>query len=578
MKVSGCILLCLLIRLSAALWPLPTTLQVGGAERKISRYFKIYREYAEGVNAVDNPHRDVLVDRLDFAIDRTMLGLERLRHAETYSDNFLVFNTYPELFVDSMTISIRGLESSFTEQSALEEAYELHIEDGRIILSVWSTTGIIRGLTTFLQLVTKGEDRHLRIPAAFVIIDEPYFQHRGLNLDLSRHYISIESIERTIRGMEMNKMNRLHLHFTDSQSWPLIVPKLPLLSALGAYHPNSIYSIEDVKHLQQYAFDRGVVIIPEIDTPGHTAIVGKSFPKLLVHGADSLKEWPRYCVQPPCGQLKLKDKYVEQFVSTILSSVGSSMRKFSNYFHTGGDEISETIYELQFGKNSRATISHELQSFLSHESGILQKMGYKHVVWEDIILEWNCSLPRDNAIVQTWKSEESITRLLELGYKVIGGIADYCYLDCGFGQWLTFDQEGRQTFSPYADWCSPVKNWMQMYSYDPVKDLHPDSAKNLLGFEVHLWTEKTDDTNLDFKLWPRAAAAAEVMWTGPQSYRPQDLPQAAIRLSYQRVWMQLNNIQVEPIHMEWCDLNPGACVLHTAQKHPSNASSSEAFF
>ena len=415
-----------LLRLSAALWPLPDVARVNMGRIRLSRSFKISWQYADGLNLPPDDLRSILENRLDHVVDRTLLGLERilrLKHRKGW--NFIP-NLYNAQLVREEVLCLRvimeGIDSSLTDQPVREEAYVLNLEGSTegstnsLYLHVQSSTAAIRGLITFLQLVEQTPDGILLIPSFILIADEPFFQHRGLNLDLSRHYISMEALERTVRGMEMNKMNRLHLHFTDSQSWPLYIPLHPHLSGRGTYRPGAIYTLEDIMNLQQYAFDRGILIIPEIDTPSHTAVIAKAYPELVLTPEQSM--WQHFCVQPPCGQLKLRNPGVHRLMNDIFSFLGANMNIFSSSFHTGGDEISESIYELQFGKNSRAEIESELQSFLTLQNDYLHSLGYKQIVWEDIILEWNCTLPKSRAIVQTWKSAESVSELLSMGYKV----------------------------------------------------------------------------------------------------------------------------------------------------------------
>ena len=138
-------------------------------------------------------------------------------------------------------------------------------------------------------------------------------------------------------------------------------------------------------------------------------------------------------------------------------------------------------------------------------------------------------------------------------------------MDCGKGQWLNF-REGPsfQKFYPFADYCSPTKNWRLIYSYDPIAGLTADEAKLVIGGEVHIWSEQTDPVNLDDMVWPRASAAGEVLWSGRQDASGQNRTQidASPRLAEMRERMVLKGIKCGPSQMIFCTQNdPTWCAL-----------------
>jgi hexosaminidase len=200
----------------------------------------------------------------------------------------------------------------------VDESYQLQITlDGQVNIIANTSIGIVRGLTTFTQLFYQHYDRHAYTPYAPVqIVDQPAFQHRGLNLDLARAYFPPKDIKKTIDAVAYNKMNRLHLHITDSQSWPLVIPSMPELSDKGAYRSNLVYSQTAIKELQEYGALQGVEVYIEIDMPGHTSSIWYSHPELIA-SFNIQHDWNTYAAEPPSGTLRLNDTNVYTFVANL---------------------------------------------------------------------------------------------------------------------------------------------------------------------------------------------------------------------------------------------------------------------
>jgi hexosaminidase len=180
-----------------------------------------------------------------------------------------------------------------------------------------------------------------------------------------------------------------------------------------------------------------------------------------------------------------------------------------------------------------------------------------------MLLQWNISLSKDT-IVQVWQSAANAKLTTAAGYQTIVGSYDYWYLDCGRGQWLDFGPKVERQFYPFLDYCNPVKNWRLIYSYDPLFNLTAKEAKLIIGGEVHLWSEQTDEHNLDRMLWPRASAAGEILWSGRQDANGKNrtLTDAAVRLQEFRERMVVRGTQAEPFTQQWCIQRRGECEFH----------------
>ncbi|KAL2124498.1 hypothetical protein VTJ04DRAFT_863 [Mycothermus thermophilus] len=440
----------------------------------------------------------------------------------------------------------------------VDESYKLSVSaEGAAKLTAASSIGILRGLETFSQLFYQhSAGTFWYTPYAPVEVeDSPQFPHRGILMDTARHFFPVEDILRTIDAMSWNKLNRLHIHVTDSQSWPLVLPSMPEVSEKGAYHPSQTYSPTDIENIQRYGAIRGVEVYFEIDMPGHIGVVALSHPELIVAYNELPYHW--WCAQPPCGAFKLNSTEVDKFLEKLFDDFLPRVAPYAAYFHTGGDELNKNDSMLDDGvrSNSSDVLQPLLQKFIDAQHGRVRKAGLTPVVWEEIPLEWNITIA-DDTVVQAWLGEQSVKKLTEKGLKVIDSNYNFWYLDCGRGQWLNWDNGAAfQLGYPFNDWCNPTKSWRLVYSHDPVAGLTPEQAKLVLGGEVAVWSETIDSTNFDTLVWPRASAAGEVLWSGRIDFATgQNRSQldAAPRLNEFRERMVLRGVRSSPVQMTFC--------------------------
>lgn len=296
--------------------------------------------------------------------------------------------------------------------------------------------GILHALTTLQQLFyapTKSRSGGAYGTGPIDIIDTPVFQHRGLNLDVARQWYPKTDILRAVDALSWNKMNRLHLHVTDSQSWPLEIPSMPGLAANGAYAPGLTYTPQDLQEILDFAEARAVEVIIEIDMPGHTTSIAETYPDLIV-GRNIQPNWDTYAAQPASGSLKLNNKGVYDFLTKLFADLLPRLKKHSHYFHTGGDEVNSNVYKLDpgVGSDDKLKIQPHLEKFFSHVQKQVSGQGMSPFVWEEMLLDWNLTLP-DSTIVQTWRSDEATAQVTKKGFRVIAGNYNYWYLDCGQG-------------------------------------------------------------------------------------------------------------------------------------------------
>ena len=440
------------------------------------------------------------------------------------------------------------------------EHYTLEIgRNGLLSVTAASHLGVLHGLNTMTQIFYgHSQNRAAYTPYAPVRIEDwPRFQHRGLNLDISRNEITPDDVVRTLDAMSYSKMNRLHLHMTDSQSWPLDIPTMPELASRGAYREERQWNVDALRIVQAHGYARGVEVYLEIDMPGHTSSIYHSYPDFVIAYGQPLADYS--ASEPPSGQLALNDTRVLEFVGRLLTDVLARSSIYSSNFHLGGDELNTKVYELDpaINSSSKDVIQPLLQKFYDHALQSLRRFPIDPIFWEETVLDWDIDLPQ-NAIIQVWRSAEAMKAVTEKGYRAIFGSASHWYLDCGFGTFLDAGSLDAQTVRkpPYLDWCSPQKNWRQVYSYDPLIGIPSDQAGLVIGGEVHLWTELTDGISLDSKLWPRAAAAAEILWRGPSRLDES----VTRRLAEMRERLVKLGVRASVVQMQWCLQNPGHCV------------------
>lgn len=444
--------------------------------------------------------------------------------------------------------------------SPSDEAYTLSLSvKGDVVISFKHPLGGLRALSTFSQLLYMHSNENLTLTpytpyAPLFISDSPAFKHRGLNLDISRNIITPATVMRTIEALAFNKFNRLHIHASDAQSWPLEIPSLPDLAYKGSYHPDQVWTVEDLQEVQSFGAYRGVEVYLEIDMPGHTASIHAAYPDLIE--SYNRRPWPDYSAQPCAGQLKLDHLPVQKFIETLLDDLLPRTSPFSSLFHLGGDEVNAKAYDL-----TPAELKPHVQAFVDHAIQVVQNHSRTAIVWEEHLLDFNLTLPADT-IIQTWRAKtksgrSALAEVVGSGHKALFGSYNHWYLDCGHGGWIDPDLGNPESpvKPPYLDYCGPYKNWREIYAYSPLDDIPKDQRHLVLGGEVHLWGEQTDELNLDNSLWPRVAAAGEILWKGKGEVS-EDVTR---RLAMMRELLVVRGVAAGPVTCTWCLMNPGNC-------------------
>jgi hexosaminidase len=368
-----------------------------------------------------------------------------------------------------------------------DESYHLTVSSTGIELSAANPLGIMHGLETVLQLVEPG-------PQGWVlpdvqIDDAPRFAWRGLMIDVSRHFMPLDAIERNIDGMAAVKLNVLHLHLSDDEGFRVQSKRCPKLTELAS--DGLFYTQDQMRELIAYARDRGVRVVPEFDVPGHAVSWLVAYPSLASGPA------PQRLVQSEHDDLRPPLDPTQEATYKLIDKVFGEMEKLfpDQYFHIGGDEVDGKYWDKD--AHIQAWMSahnikddHALQTYFTER---VQKIVHKHGKdmegWDEIL---DGSLPKDS-LIQSWRGADSLANAARMGYKTV--------LSAGY----------------YLDLMYPAS---QHYAVDPTAgpsaSLSAEEKANIIGGEAAQWTEYVTPENLDNRIWPRAAAIAERLWS-PES-------------------------------------------------------------
>ncbi|XP_050043064.1 beta-hexosaminidase subunit beta-like isoform X2 [Dermacentor andersoni] len=409
----------------------------------------------------------------------------------------------------------------------MDESYTLSLSSvDKSFISARTVWGALRGLETFSQLFYS-PDGVSWVVNETVIYDEPRFPHRGLLIDSSRHFLPLESIMDTLDAMSYNKMNVLHWHIVDDESFPYVSKAFPSMSKKGAYDPYiRVYRPADVQHVISEAAARGIRVMVEFDTPGHTRSWGAAFPDLLT---------TCYKGMEPDGDLgpidpTTNDTYI--FLKELFTEVAGVFP--DQYIHLGGDEVSFDCWKSNPNiKNFMAMIGisgdyKKLEEFyIQRLLKIVQEVRKSYMVWQEVF-DNNVEIAPDT-VVHVWKDpyEKEMSAVTAAGFSAL--LSSCWYLDyIGYG-----------------------RDWENYYSCDPHNFTGTAKQKSLvLGGEACIWGEYVDATNLISRTWPRASAVAERLWS-PAWVKYSE--RTASRFEEQRCRMRRRGLKVEP------ENGPGVC-------------------
>ena len=425
----------------------------------------------------------------------------------------------------------------FTLDPALEaEEYSIRIGRKGVVVKASAQNGFLYACETLKQMLPVEIYGGRKAKAQWVlpcatIRDKPRFAYRGMHLDASRHFWSVEETKRYIDVMATYKLNRLHWHLTDDQGWRMEIKRYPRLTEVGGWRAGTVvgkdwsstdglryggwYTQEQLREVVAYAAAKGITVIPEIDLPGHMVAALAAYPELGCTGGP-YKVWERWGVAKDI--LCAGNGQVYTFLEDVLYEV---MQVFpSEYIHIGGDECfggdaepdrpdpwdvcpkcARKMAQLGIARGPKA--KHELQNYVtSRIQKYLADNGRKIIGWDEI-LEGDL---QPGATVMSWRGTEGGIQAADRGFNAIMTPTSYCYFD--YYQGRERDKE------PLA-----IGGYLPMervYSYEPLKGFTAQGGQHVLGVQANLWTEYISrPEHLEYMLLPRLCALSEVQWCNP---------------------------------------------------------------
>ena len=423
----------------------------------------------------------------------------------------------------------------------VDESYRLQVRppidnDDYMILQAESVWGILHGLQTLLQLLTfgwfdatstagagagAGAPVYTLTATSLDIVDFPAFAYRGLLVDTSRHYLPLKLLLHNLDAMAMNKMNVLHWHMVDSQSWPFQSRTFPELSDKGAYCPNTdcVYTTDQVAQVIYEAKLRGIRVVPEFDLPGHSQAIGASHPELLTA-----------CKGGRSEPLDVTQDQVYPFVYQLYQEINNTFA--DDWIHIGGDEVYLECWkdnpDIQKWKKLRnMTRDEEVLQYFETKllSYINAKIGKRPIAWQELF-DSGLNIPQ-NVVVDVWKEwmyNGTMSNATAQGFTVL---VSYCW---------------------YLDHLN--EDIDHFYNCDPTNFPGNNAQKKLVaGGHASMWGERVDENDFFPRVWPRTSAVAERLWTGNSESAKSSYVE---RLDHFRCHMLDRGIPVAPLH-------PGTC-------------------
>jgi hexosaminidase len=467
-------------------------------------------------------------------------GKEAFRVAEMLAAQLRPVTGYGLPVANGLTKTIKTNLISFElnkKEDALlgKEGYSLQVNNKIVSIKANQPAGLFYGMQTLLQLFPKEiagkilvKKTYWSLPAVS-ISDKPRFGWRGLMLDVSRHFFTKAEVKDFIDNMVKYKYNLLHWHLTDDQGWRIEIKSLPKLTTVGAWRvdktgtwgtfsrpePNEprtyggFYTQEDIREVIQYAADRFVNILPEVDVPGHSSAAIESYPELAnfpenvrVNSGEKLMNWlggGKFTAIYD-NSLNPAGEFTYEFLDKVFTEV-AALFPFE-YIHMGGDECAKNFWEKseavkQLMQKENLKDMHEVQSyFVKRVEKIISAKGKKTIGWDEI-LEGGLA---PNAAVMSWRGVKGGLEAIKLGHEVVMSPNTNAYIDF---------MQGDASIEP------PVYSTLRLktaYEFEPVPaEADPKLVK---GGQANLWTEQVYNArHMQYMVWPRAFAISECLWS-----------------------------------------------------------------
>lgn len=407
------------------------------------------------------------------------------------------------------------------------ESYQLYIKKDSIFLNAKTAAGAFRGIQTLRQLIPEKSndtltDHPLWLIPTGKILDEPKFEYRGAMLDVARHFFTVEEVKKYMDILAYYKYNVLHLHLSDDQGWRIEIKSWPKLTQIGGATEvgggtGGYYTQDDYTELVEYAAQRHITIIPEIDMPGHTNAASLSYPILNGNG----KKVKVYTgTRVGFSTFDARKDTVYSFLDDVIREVASLSP--GPYFHIGGDE-------------SHVTKKRDYIHFVEKVEKIVQKHGKQMMGWNEIA-QGNISA---STVTQLWNEPHNALKAAKNGSKIVLSPGEKTYLDMKYDSLSKFG----------LDWAGLIPVDVA-YKWNPETYVEGLSIESILGIEAPLWSETiSNGEELEYLAFPRAIGYAELGWSTSENCNWEDYRK---RLARQVPFLNRMNVNYYPTKLvDW---------------------------
>lgn len=430
-----------------------------------------------------------------------------------------------------MTLSVvpgkakKGIRLVLDKKVSGEEAYTIMVDKKGVTIAGSTPKGVFYGVQTLRKSLPVGTATVVRLPSV-KISDSPRFVHRGMMLDCSRHFFPLEFVKRYIDLIAMHNMNVFHWHLSDDQGWRIEIKKYPELTIKGSRRSGTVigyntalddsipyggyYTQEQAREIVEYARQRYVTVIPEIDMPGHMLAALATYPELGCTGGpyEVGHRWGIYKDVLCVGNEKIYD-----FCEGVLDEI---MQIFpSKLIHIGGDETPTEVWEkcpkcIKRAEDNNMTVKQVQSYFTSRIEKYVNSRGRRIIGWDEI-LGGDIS---QSAVIQSWRDTKHGRIAAEAGHDVIMSPTSHCYFD-----YSQADEKNSKYEPTLCGGYIPVE---KVYAFEPCdENLSESSRPHILGVQANIWAEYLLYPNqVEYQALPRMAALAEVQWTsGKKDYQ-----------------------------------------------------------
>ncbi|MFT3738361.1 MAG: beta-N-acetylhexosaminidase [Breznakibacter sp.] len=432
------------------------------------------------------------------------------------------------------------------------EAYTLEVQKNNVLIKGASRAGLFYGIQSFIQLAYPAVAKKggIEIPA-LLVQDAPQFRWRGMHLDVSRHFYSVDFVKKMLDMMAFHKLNTFHWHLTDDQGWRIEIKKYPELTTISSVRKETMvghyvevnqifdgkpyggfYTQDQIREVVEYAKELCITVVPEIEMPGHAVAALSAYPQLSCTGGpfDVYTKWG-VSDDVFCAGKEATFEFLQNVISEVVDLFPGP------YIHVGGDECPKTRWKACPSCQARMKENNlgdemQLQSyFIKRMEAFIALKGKKLIGWDEIL---EGGLP-ERAAVMSWRGYAGGVEAAESGHDVVMTPTDYCYFDY---------YQGNPDTEPLAiGGYLPLE---KVYSFKPVPPhLSAHNARHVLGAQANVWTEyMTTEDKVEYMVFPRLCAMAEMLWT-PEGEK--DYGKFSARLGKHLERLKARNINFRPV-------------------------------